>query len=498
MSAHDRRIRLRFVGFLTKIVATASLAIVATAGPASADPVITPASAYAVYTPSSVLAAAAAGTTISGITEDQYGALLANSTKFNSDWLTTSVGQTMGGTSTLAPPPVATLTPAELAELEALEASAAGAPAVAGAALTVGGLTSAVPLALAPGIMLGASIDRVVGVDVTQELCAHPPTTNQIANQIIDAVSVSDCESWALNNNARTALYANLGTLTTGGLTCYPDDATKCLQILGPSANGFPNTYCLRATGTGLVGMMFSDNGSAPYMNSGFPAGVDSGEWACGGDPIGTWYWETPSRNAVTGYCATPLSTCDGATIATLTTTQNNPLLHFNCRTTMTNSAVVSQNSDTFRTSDPTMPKPVMPAVPPGDVPAAVQCFLIGGTTDMPVTAPLPTTTAFQNWVTNDPECQNGSCLVDLKLNGQSCLFSTASCDGWVTDPTRSDDYTCYVGTRLVSTSSATSTEPRLTKATDQVDTPTPTRQREVLQLGKRRKVISTNSRPHI
>ena len=102
---------------------------------------ITPVSAYAIDVPSSVLAAATAGVSANGIGSGQLAAMLANSARFDPDWILTTVGQTMGGSTTTTPPDISDLSAAERAQFDAMVSEFEGAPATKLAGLTkvVGG-----------------------------------------------------------------------------------------------------------------------------------------------------------------------------------------------------------------------------------------------------------------------------------------------------------------------------------------------------------------------
>lgn len=63
-----------------------------------------------------------------------------------------------------------------------------------------------------------------------------------------------------------------------------------------------------------------------------------------------------------------------------------------------------------------------------------------------------PTTVGFQNLAKNDPECLDGSCVLDLKQNasGKSCFGLHDTCDGWAQDADKQTDYTCTYNGKTV------------------------------------------------
>jgi hypothetical protein len=453
MSADGSRRLVRIVAVAASVTMAGSLLVLASV-PAYADPVITDISQYALDVPSSVLAAADSGADISGVTDGQYGGMLANTAKFDSDWITTTLGQTMGGTDTATPPDVDTLTPTELTTLEAMEAEFAGAPAVGAAALSEAAAGVSVIAGGLVAVSAGAAVDRLVGVDVDGGLCKDPDgnaspaeAVNSGAARIVATLTQTNCAQWAMDTDFQTVMNEDAGTITTGGLSCYPDDASKCVQFIGGSAYG-GNSYCAQLTGSAYVYFNVGTNGDPYTFEAGWNAGDGAG-YPCDGAPTGTSvvdYLNEP----VTSYCASVDLSCDGGTPQTLTTSQNNPAMHFACKMTMTDDTTVTQNSDTFYASDVTVAKPELPAIHTDEVPASVECDLIGGPNPVQVMAPTSTTPAFQDWVTNNPECLNGSCLVDLQFDGQSCFFQAINCDGWMTDTNQATDYTCKIGTHTV------------------------------------------------
>jgi len=251
------------------IVAVLAAAVPGIARPSRADayvdPVITPVSAYAIDVPSSVLAAATTGVSVDGITSAQLGAMLANSERFNSDWITTDVGQLMSGTTTTSPPDITDLTPGELAQFEEMVAGFGGAPATKLAAFTkvVGGRAIPVVGAVLMGVQLGAGIDRAVGVDVDGGLCASAPNLGfQVVNAVLSALTSPDCDSWnksqelaaAINQDAEPTVTANaIGSTSCLGSYCAtitsmtyvpPSDYEYCIVWNAPSSqNAVPLGY---------------------------------------------------------------------------------------------------------------------------------------------------------------------------------------------------------------------------------------------------------------
>jgi hypothetical protein len=64
-----------------------------------------------------------------------------------------------------------------------------------------------------------------------------------------------------------------------------------------------------------------------------------------------------------------------------------------------------------------------------------------------------PTTSQYQSWRAAFPECANGSCPLDLRRNGVSCIFEQIDCTAWVDDVASGVTYTCWYGTHLITRS---------------------------------------------
>lgn len=112
-----------------------------------------------------------------------------------------------------------------------------------------------------------------------------------------------------------------------------------------------------------------------------------------------------------------------------------------------------------FVETDPVIPQPCDPAVPPGEVPtkqikelvpASEPSYVPGSNPTRTVattTVPQPT----QDWESQYPQCTGKVCILDLQKTGVgSCLDHPTDCAGWYTDPSKTTDYTCtYDGTTI-------------------------------------------------
>lgn len=465
MSNRRARRRIRIGAAIVSFACAGSLAV-AFSPPASAleTPVITAASPYAINVPSSVLVAAVNGQSAGTVTSSQLVGLLANSQQFDSDWVTTSVGQEMGGTTTLTPPSTSTLSPSQLAALDQMDAEFAGAPSTELLAMTkvVGGKAIPVVGAVLTGIQLGAAEDRALGVDVNGGLCAGAPNFGfQVTNAILAGLTGTDCASWTESQELQAARNQDtVPTVTEYGEGTQSCDQSHCATITGLSPDG--DEYCITSADS-----FFSSSQYTLGTFPGYPwlAGANYSTTApglgneCGAPPPGDFAsmisvrlnasWDLP----LTAWKAD--QGADATSVPSPKVTYPDPTRTLQCKVTMTDGTFVTSTSAPFTegSSSNSVSRPVLPAVPEGEVPATVQCYETGGPQDLSLLS-SPTTLPFQTWSTDDPECGNGSCLLDLQQVGAgSCFFTDIDCDGWISDPDRAQDYACYYGTHLVSLS---------------------------------------------
>jgi hypothetical protein len=487
MGTRLTRKTIRIFAMVVTLGAAVSLSVAASdPAPAFADPVITPVSSYALDVPSSVLAAATDGVTSGTDTSGQLAAVLANSDHFDSDWLTTSVGQTMGGSTTVAPPDPSTLSPSELAQLEELESQFDGAPAevlggVSKGAVGLFGSAGSAASAVLLGVQLGAGADEFAGIDVQGELCAQPDdATNSgfdigtYTDSFLRVLTSTDCTSWA--KSAALADAANADAPVTWSLSnVCTSDGTICVDIDGV---GFLNhasyqhdSWCVEDTGTTsavssaandytstTVNFWLNDQSGASNERQSNLESIANGQswgWLVAGDCATEGYF-LEGGNTDTQTPAPPITSAQmntsGAAVVQSVSFPTDPTRKFECTVTNTDSTTEFADSPTFTENDPSIPPPVSPAIPSDKVPASETCVELGG--PLPITvSESSTTSAYQAWKVAYPACGNGSCLVDLRQNGVSCFFQNINCDGWTTNTDTGTDYECYIGTQVAALS---------------------------------------------
>lgn len=456
------------------LVAVLAAAVPSIARPTRADafvdPVVTPVSAYAIDVPSSLLAAATEGVSANGIGSGQLGAILANSARFDSDWVLTAVGRTMGGSTTTTPPDITDLSAAERAQFDALVSTFDGAPAtkLAGFTKVVGGKAIPIVGAVLTGVQLGAGVDRAVGVDVDGGLCAGGPNFGfQATDAVLAALTSTDCDAWNLSQQQQAA--RNQDTMPT--VTATAVGSTSCLgafcasitsmTYVAPSSYAYCIVWNVPSPGTNVVPLgQFLNLGQTwfggwDYKSTSLTSG---GSTFCPAPPAGSFASVMAMRinntwaDPLTAWKVTQSSSATVATVTPPTLTYPDPARTIRCDITLSTGQVLSASTPTFHEGDANIPRPVYPAIPPGAVPSNTKCVETGGPQPLTLSQGA-TTTQYQSWRTNDKECGNGSCLLDLRQNGASCFFSAIDCDGWMTDPNRDTDYQCFIGTHAAAIS---------------------------------------------
>ncbi|MEO6116794.1 MAG: NucA/NucB deoxyribonuclease domain-containing protein, partial [Pseudolysinimonas sp.] len=438
------------------------------------DPIVTPVSAFAIDVPSSLLVAATTGVSVNGITSGQLAAMLANSARFDSDWISTTVGRAMGGSTTPTPPDIADLSAAERAQFDAMVSDFGGAPAtkLAGFTKVVGGKAIPIVGAVLAGVQLGAGADRALGVDVDGGLCAGGPNFGfQAADAVLAALTSADCDAWNLSQEQQAA--RNQDTMPTvtgtaiGSTSCL---GANCASItsLARVGSGADYEYCIvwnvpSPNNAVPLGQFSNANqswyGGADYKSTALTE-PDGPYWnlvtVCPAPPAGSFaslisaqiggtQWQYP----LTSWKVTQSSAATIGTVTPPTLTYPDPSRTIRCDITLSTGQVLSASTPAFHEADANLPRPVYPAIPDGAVPTNTQCVETGGPQSLTLSQ-ATTTSPYRSWRTNDKECGNGSCLTDLRQNGASCFFGAADCDGWMTDPNRDTTYQCYIGTHAV------------------------------------------------
>jgi len=300
-------------------------------------------------------------------------------------------------------------------------------------------------------------------------LCLVPSVA---ADAVLAALTSTDCDAW--NKSQELAAAPDRDTVPTvtptaiGSTSCV---GSYCATITALSRIGSSSTYdyCIVwNTPTSTQGVVptgryaaLSDGwvGGADYETTALKA-ADGPYWnvvqVCPAPPAGSHASMIGAQNGgtlwqypLTAWRATEWSSATTATVSPPIVTYPDPARTIRCDITLSTGQVLSASTPTFHEGDANLPRPVYPAIPSGSVPMNTKCVETGGPQSLTLSQ-ATTTSPYQSWMTNDKECANGSCLLDLRQNGASCFFSNADCDGWMTDPSRDTTYQCYIGTHAV------------------------------------------------
>ena len=440
-------------------------------------------SRFALNIPGELLTAAADDVGL--LSSENVAASLANGSQFEWQWVTVPAYTAFSGTVTSLPPIVGPaapgLTAPELAALQELELQfAAPASKLSPLLKPVAGPLVAVPV----GLALGRGINGLFGLDTQKELCAGGEPGWDAAGEYLTSLSFGDCHQWVLDANLE--LNADQPLEDIGSGSCY---LGVCAYYLGSVvATGFTyatlKQYCFEMPGYGSawigditgwarnqLDLHFSSNnneGLRPdyngacaevygpiigYTVNGIPIHGDTGPH---NRPFSASYtYETSDSLLSWSLIPTMANWSPLAAVAPtpVTQAQANPSRTFRCTVTFEGGGVVSQTSDSFTEQDQTVPAPSCPAFGPGQIPSSTSIYEVSDDGSL-LLATFPTSSEYRSWLTQYPECANGSCLLDLRHSGFSCFLSTTDCDGWVVDPQRSQNYGCWYGTHLMSISS--------------------------------------------
>lgn len=347
--------------------------------------------------------------------------------------------------------------------------------AVASTAGKVASTAGTVAFAVPVGVGLGATADRMFGVDVDGSLCGGAPNDAfAIANQIIAGLGAANCDQWqlsqamkALGNSDQNPNAADLSprvgstSVKTNG---QGGNLTATIYAIG--SNGTISTYCIAYQNPGNIGI----SSVAPIMHvtvgdagTGGPNAqmTPVGGYGCGTStlPNVAWYSGSVAQagGSKTGSYFAAWQGGSGfasTTFPAVSLTYPDVTRQWRCDVTLSDNSVISNlgASWTMGTNNGATPSPVCPAVPGGKVPTDTKIYEVtpSGAT---LWGDYPVTPAYQAWKTSYPECGDGSCLLDLRYQGVSCFQVPGPCTAWISDPNQATDYACYYGTHSVAIS---------------------------------------------
>jgi hypothetical protein len=451
---------------------------------------LAPAAQYAINVPGEVLIGA--GSATEGLAASSVSAMLANGSEFDWRWVTNPAFVPYSGMASLAPPVpgpavvAAPLTSAELVTIELMERSLTvpSAPPALFAKRIPGGPALAL-VAVPVGLRLGRGIDSLFAIDTQKELCALGDPGWDALGDYLNFLQGGDCNQWNLDSNLE--LNADQPLKPSPSSSCFQG---VCGYFLGVTrATGFTyavlQQYCFELpvnTGTWIAGVPnWARNELHLELSLNDSQGLRSVDYngACAaefGQQVGTSIYGQPVYSS-TGAHGLPFSASyaygsqDWLTSWSLVPTtlqyqqlgsvpqtpveavRGNPSRQFRCTVILASGGVVSKLSDSFTELDNSVPTPKCPAIGRDEVPVTTNVYEVTGSTSVLI-ASFQTSSQYRNWKTLYPECDNGSCLLDLRHFGSSCFFTSADCYGWLTDPSRAADYACVYGTHVLPISS--------------------------------------------
>jgi hypothetical protein len=392
------------------------------------------------------------------------GALLANAQTFNWEFLAPEFAA-VSGSFTPSPAPPSTLTAAEQEAFESLVrrfyAPSTGASLLTKAGVAVG------------GYMVGASIGHGIvelrgwlWEDEFQNpdnlICSASTGAAQV---VVGLLSGSNCEGW---NAMNEEFHANTDvTGITGASVCRTATPVACIQIAGYGANTISGNPSICFAVTGLTSQQ---NLGSWFLNWTFPNGTTSTSGvsatvfppnalsssnACYTSNKTSWIMQvgngSPTSQRLANWYGFSNS-ASGPNVSTVQTVGSDPSRVVRCSILGTDNVTYSADSSTFTEGSRQLPGIVCPELPFGVAAASITLTEVGGAVDR-VLWNRSVTAAYNSWLTAFPECANGSCLLDLRKQGDSCFLGSTDCDGWWFDLNKSSLYTCVYGTHTLSLS---------------------------------------------
>ena len=417
---------------------TGGLLVGGISAPATADPgplVPNAAGRFAINVPGSVLTAAAP--------DGATAAQLAAADQF--DWAFTDPAYAaVSGTLTGAPAVETTvLTATEAATFDALVANFA-APAAAATATTVAATGGVAIAGFGLGLMVGRSAARIAGFSDDQVCIQHDAVEAALAS-VLDGV---DCSAY---QNQLTAIQRDADQVPVTSIAPITLDGLTMTYVHGDPWPGLAYNLltCFNVTGTRQPGTSLSVHVTGANGSSNYTGSYEANSY-CGSDSnLSGWWVTAPMLTAQLTVYGPGIN--DTSAVVSGTVTVPDPARQFQCVIHTFEGGTYTALSSTFQESDAQLAGVVRPSIAAGETPHTYQITEIGGGTSH-VLLDQSVTGAFANWSANFPECRNGSCLLDLRHDNQSCFLTpdASACDGWID---HQPNYDCYVGTHQVALS---------------------------------------------
>ncbi len=355
----------------------------------------------------------------------------------------------------------------------------------------VGGATTAMS-GYAVGAALGSTVLDLVGFDAEGSVCANTTGAVQTAVSLLTATDCSAFNQFAAEYSANADVVPGVGFGASCNAVGWCATVDQVIHNVGQNASNYiaQTIYCVTivpAPTSAFEGRQFYyvPAGSTTTFSTSFSLSVTgqtgggSYPWACAGTSNGSYgntnslpksggvlpdfpeYWEgfmLEPREGITpdpgvswiAPCILGTGSCEPSTSAgQLTETSADPLRVLRC-VVVAASGTYTLDSATFRESEGVLPQVRCPDVTGLDV-QSIEVREVNLDDGTWLTLWSETTTPeYQAAQTLAPECSDGTCLLDLRKEGQSCFQAPTECAEWMSDPNRDSTYSCWYGTHAV------------------------------------------------
>lgn len=424
------RIALISVGVLTLVASS----IAPSRDVVHADPITPDLTAYRLRVPVDVLSGATASGTLS---QAEQVALLAN---------------TVNGIAPTFAPPVAPPVPVQ---------------APAGSGLAGGGAATPVIAGLA-GFLLTTEGFRAIGVDYQGGLCPGA-TQGSPVDGFLAAITLTDCTQWRISTELEARMNLDAMPLANpaaiGSTSC--DAYGRCAQIYAfttPSPQ-MPSHYCLRhASGPLFTATSFGGDGSARIPLAGMTSPFDRDQWWGGRAYKMAEYDVPPGCPSISGTQLSSFTVSMGGTplrywaadayaawdqpVSLPEPFREDPTRTIRCVVSYAGGMTKTGVTQQFTLGGGRIPRPNCPA-PDGvawqsQYLVSIDLWLDSTTTASVQIGHIEISPESRLWYqTSSATCHAGNCALDLRHNGTSC-FEGTDCIGWIADPARDSDYSCW------------------------------------------------------
>lgn len=126
-----------------------------------------------------------------------------------------------------------------------------------------------------------------------------------------------------------------------------------------------------------------------------------------------------------------------------------NPERRFKCLIKGSNGTNYTGYSEPFFETDPSVAPMACPTLPAEVKPWEITVWETGGGPDVEVYKEVMTDEGKSHGQLY-PECEAGTCMLDLLKNGISCFAKPGPCADWFEDPTKTETYSCKYGSHTV------------------------------------------------